>query len=285
MILITGGAGYLGRRLAARPGSWRALVRDLARAKAALPASTELVQGDMTDPASLRAALKGVTAVIHLAARKNDEGDSEAVNVGGARNLVEACKAEGVKRVIAVGTQASRLPVTGVYGKSKADGDEIIRASGLDWTVIRPSLVYGPGDPGAFGKLARAVAAWPVVPVMGDGTATYRPVFLDDACAAIAGCVSAPRTIGKTYDLGGPETVTFAGLVDLIAAARGKTARKVFLPASVAMLLARTTPFLSVSNVLGGTQVTPEADWGALFRDLGLSARPIEQGMSDGHFL
>lgn len=287
-ILITGATGFIGRRLAALlvdKYAVRCLVRDAARAKDLLPPTVELLTGDMTDAASLKAAVAGVDAVVHLAARKGDEPDIVAVNVGGAHNLVEACRAAGVKRVINVGSQASRLARRGAYGETKAQSDAVFAASGLEVTTLIPSLVYGPRDTGVFGKLARVTASAPFVPVIGDGSVRFQPVHVDDVCAVIAGCLAEPRTIGKTYAVGGPESVTLVELIDLIGAARCKKPLKVHLPYWAAMGIARVlglflaSPPLSVSNVTGAVQSAPDADYAAVFTELGLKSRAPAVGI------
>ncbi|MBI2386957.1 MAG: NAD-dependent epimerase/dehydratase family protein [Elusimicrobia bacterium] len=289
-ILITGAAGFIGRRLAvllAEKHAVRCLVRDASRAKGLLPAGVELVAGDMTDAASLQAAVAGADAVVHLAARKGDEPDVVAVNVGGARSLVAACRAAGVRRVVNVGSQASRLPRRGAYGETKAQADEVFAASGLEVTTVMPSLVYGPKDPGAFGKLARVTATAPFVPVIGDGSVRFQPVHVDDLCAVIAGCLAEPKTAGKTYSVGGPESVTLVELIDRIGAALGKKPRRVHLPYWAAMGIARVlglflaAPPLSVSNVTGAVQSAPDADYRTVFVELGIEPRPLADGLKD----
>ncbi|MBI2787085.1 MAG: NAD-dependent epimerase/dehydratase family protein [Elusimicrobia bacterium] len=289
-VLITGATGFIGRRLASLlvdRYAVRCLVRDAARAKGLLPAGIELVQGDMTDAASLKAAAAGADAVVHLAARKGDEPDIVAVNVGGAHNLIEACRAAGVRRVINIGSQASRLERRGAYGETKARSDEAFAASGLEVTTLVPSLVYGPNDPGVFGKLARVTVSAPFVPVIGDGSVRFQPVHADDVCAVVAGCLAEPRTIGKTYAVGGPQSVTLAGLIDMIGASLGKKPLKVHLPYWAAMGIARVlglflaSPPLSVSNVTGAVQSAHDADYAAVFAELGLRPRPLAEGLKD----
>jgi nucleoside-diphosphate-sugar epimerase len=289
-ILVTGAAGYIGRHLAvllAGRYAVRCLVRDIARAKKFLPDGVEIVQGDMTDAASLKAAAAGTAAVVHLAALKSDEPTIAAVNVGGARNLVEACRAAGIRRVINVGSQAARLARRGAYGETKAQSDEILNASGLEVTTLLPSVVYGPKDPGVFGKLARVTSSAPFVPVIGDGLTRYRPVHVDDVCAVIDGCLREPKTAGKTYSLGGAETVTLVGLIDLIGSKQDKRPLKVHIPGWAALMIARvlalvfSTPPLSRSNVLGAIQSPPDADFTGIFDELGLKPRPLAAGMKD----
>lgn len=288
-ILITGAAGFIGRHLASllvERYAVRCLVRDLPRAKRLLPPAAQLVRGDMTDSGSLMAAAAGAEAVVHFAALKSDEPQTVAVNVGGAVNLVAACKAEGVRRVINVSTQAVRLARRGAYGESKAKSDEIFAASGLEVTTLVPSLVYGKRDSGAFGKLARAAASSPVVPVIGDGTARFQPVHVDDLCRVVEGCLREPRTIGQVYHVGGPDSVTLNALIDLIGDRLGRRPLKLHLPESAAMLIARLLapsrrPPLSISNVLGAVQSAPDADYAAVFAELGLAPRSLADGLKD----
>lgn len=286
-VLVTGATGYIGRHLMPLLPDARAFVRDAGRAEI-LSGGAEIALGDMKDAAALEKAAAGCQAVIHLAARKSDEPDIRDVNVEGARRLVAACRKAGIRRVINIGSQAARMARRGDYGETKRLSDEIIMSAGLDATTILPSVVYGPDDPGVFGKLARVAAKAPVVPVIGDGTARYRPVHVDDLCRAIAGCLEAPATIGATYSVGGPETITLEGLIDLVAARVGRKPLKIHLPAPVAMLIANAgaalfaSPPLSRSNVLGAVQSVPEADWNALFAALGLTARPIAAGLEGG---
>ena len=289
-ILVTGAAGFIGRRLCALlvdQYSVRCLVRDISRAKTLLPPATEIVLGDMTDAASLGTAAKGCAAIVHLAALKSDERDIVAVNVGGARNLVAACKAAGVRRVINVGSQAGRMIRRGAYGDTKAQSDEIFNASGLEVTTLLPSVVYGPQDRGAFGKLVSVTAASPIVPVIGDGRTAYRPIHIDDVCAVIEGCLRTPKTIGKTYSVGGAETVTLEGFIDFIAARLGRKPLKVHIPVWAALMSARVLalifdlPPLTRSNVLGAIYSAPDADYASIFAELGLKPRSFADGMKD----
>ena len=104
----------------------------------------------------------------------------------------------------------------------------------------------------------------------------------------IAGCLREPKTIGKTYSIGGPETTTFDGLVDMIGAAQGRTPIKIHIPGWAAMMIARVlapffaSPPLTVSNVLGGIQSAPDADYEAIFAELGLQPRSLAEGLKGG---
>lgn len=286
LVLVTGATGFIGRRLVlllAQDWTVRALSRDRA---ALLPGASQVVGGDITDLETVKAAAEGARAAVHLAALKSDEPGTLAVNVGGAINLIAACKSAGVSRVINVGTQASRLERRGAYGETKLEADRLFETSGLSVTTILPSLVYGSDDPGAFGKLARAVATAPFVPVIGDGSVRFHPIHVDDLARAIAACLSRPETVGWTFHAGGPDEVTLDGLIDLIGLNLGKTPRKVHIPEGAALLIARvlaavsSKPPLSVSNVLGAVQSAPDADYAELFALLGFRPRALAEGMT-----
>lgn len=266
----------------------RVLARDANLARSILGANVDVALGDMADEASIRTAVIGCAAVVHLAARKSDEADILDINVGGAGRLIDACKGAGIKRVVNVGSQAARMERRGLYGESKRRADELFASSGLDYTNILPSVVYGPNDPGVFGKLARVASTSPVVPVIGDGKAKYRPVHVEDLCRGIWGALLSNATIKKTYSVGGPETITLEGLIDLTAERAGRSPLKIHLPGSIAMLIANigsalfTSPPLSRSNVLGAIQSVPEADWNALFAELSITPRDIQTGLKGG---
>ncbi|MBZ0252548.1 MAG: NAD(P)H-binding protein, partial [Candidatus Methylomirabilis sp.] len=173
-LLITGATGFVGRHLTkrrlAQGAPVRILVRspDKARNLAALGA--EIAQGDVTDPASLHKALDGVSAVIHLAGAADvaDAAVNEAVNVGGARNLAEACKRAGVRRVLHFSSHCAGRKLRDAYGETKRRGEEVLLASGLDVTVFRPTMIVGPGSK-EWATFVRVIRRLPVVPIVGTG--------------------------------------------------------------------------------------------------------------------
>lgn len=288
-VLVTGATGFIGRVLVrlihADRCRVRCLVRDERRARALLGPGPELAQGDLRDAESVRRAASGAAAVAHLAALKSDEPDISAVNVQGAAVLVRACREKGISRIVNVSTQATRIRERGAYGRTKAEGDELFRCSGLGVTTLLPSLVYGPDDPGVFGKLARWVAAFPVVPILGG--ARYRPVHVEDLARLIYACLLTPLPAGREYDVGGPDAVTLEELVDRIAACRKTTRLKAPIPAWAALGAAKVLsaflykPPLSVSNVLGAIHSAPDGDFSAVWAETGLHPRALDEGLKD----
>jgi len=224
----------------------------------------------------------GVSAVAHLAARKSDEPDSEAVNVGGTRALAEACRMAGVKRIVNVSTQSVKIRRQGIYARTKLEAERVLQASGLSVTTLRPSLVYGPDVTGVFARMLHFITSAPVVPVMGDGQWRSRPIHVRDVSRAVVACLENDRTIGAIYDLGGPDEVTFDEIVEAIAREVGVSPKKLHIPVPIALTLARILSRLTarspvtVSNVLGSTQPT-DCDVTAATRDLGVVPLPLSE--------
>src|SRR5579862_8368436 len=288
-VLVTGAAGFIGKDAVAHllQQGWRvkAMVRR-PEAAAVLPPgeNLEVVYADMRDVEALRAALQGVNAVVHLAAAKSDEKDSDAINVGGARNLVASCRATGCSRIINISTQSAKLRRKGIYGRTKGQADAIFHDSGLAVTTLMPSLVYGDATSGVFGTVLKFVEKLPVVPVLGDGKWISAPIYVGDVSEAVIACLERDHTIGKRYDLGGPDQVSFDELIDRLAAARGQHRRKLHVPLGVALLAARLAvmvlpnPPITVSNVLGSNQDT-DIDIGPARQDWDFNPMDLATGL------
>lgn len=236
MILVTGGTGYVGpaviERLRERGRALRALVRSPA---AALPAGVEAAVGDVTDRESLRRAMEGVEAVVQLVAILDGPRERMwAVNAQGPANVAAAAAEAGVRRIVhmsALGVNAEHAPLTRYWG-SKWEGAQAVMESGLDWTLMEPSFVFG-GHGGAFASFERLVRL-PVTPVVGDGRYRHQPVWRGDVASAFANALERPHTVGRRYCLGGPQLLTFDELLDEIARARGRRPpRKLHAPAEV----------------------------------------------------
>jgi predicted dehydrogenase/nucleoside-diphosphate-sugar epimerase len=285
-VLVTGAAGFIGRDLVAHLLATghrvRAFVRPARLEELPVAERLAVVPGDIRDLDSLVAALDGVRVVAHLAARKSDEPDSGLVNVGGAERLVEACRRRGVRRIVNVSTQSVKLGRRGVYGTTKAEAERVLHASGLDVTTLRPSVVYGPDVTGVFARIRHYVTGLPVVPVIGDGRWRFRPIHVRDVSEAVVACIRHDRSIGKIYDLGGPDEVSLDEFIDAVADLIGLRRRKLHVPAAVGLAAARVlrrlhaAPPVTVSNVLGSTQNThcdPEPACAELgVRPVGLAA-------------
>lgn len=293
LILITGGSGYIGLSVIGGLLASRYRVRAIARSdvarerlEKAYRGRIETLSGDLTDVESLVNALHGVAAVVHLAARKADEPDSHSVNVGGAVNLAAACGFVGVRRVINISTLAANLPQRGLYGETKAEADKVLHEAGLEVTTIRLSLVYSKGPGGAFGQIVHMVRRLPVVPIIGSGGGKFWPIHVDDVSPIVSRCLEQGTRFGRIYEVGGPDGVSLAELVGMIAATLGLSRAVLPIPVPLAMALAKVTsrilarPPITVSNVIGAVQ-EPRFDSAPALKELGYRARPLREGLRE----
>lgn len=214
-VLVTGATGFVGphvvHELRARELPVRALVRDPARASSLVAWGAELAVGDVTDPASLAAACLGADAVVHLVAiiRGRPE-DFERVMAQGTRNLVAAAREAGVRRFVlasALGLD-ERTKDAVPYYRAKWEMERAARESGLEHVIFRPSFVFG-RDGGVLPTFVRLARFAPVTPIVGPGTQRLQPIWVDDLAAYFAAAVSEPAAAGRTFELGGPEAVTW----------------------------------------------------------------------------
>lgn len=162
-LAITGGTGFVGQALLDRVEREGIPVRSLARKPQEPRAGVEWVRGDLDGIDALGKLVRGAEAVIHVAGVVNDATAFENGNVGGTLNVIEAAKAEGVKRLVFVSSLSAREPDLSAYGASKARAEKLVRASGLDWTIVRPPGIYGPRDVDYF-EMFR-LARWGLMPV------------------------------------------------------------------------------------------------------------------------
>jgi NADH dehydrogenase len=232
-ILITGGTGFVGNALLTALGErpLRLLVRDIDKHGSQESQHTEVVEGDVTDAGSLRDALSGCSTVIHLVAIIEETGQRtfDQVIRQGTENVVNEARAAGVRRFLHMSALGAANVPDFPYHQAKWRAEEAVRASGLDWTIFRPSIIFGPGD-GFITTLARVVRSFPVTPIAGDGTSRFQPVAVEDVAACFVRAVDNPGTTGKTYELGGPDVLTYEELLELIARELGRSGRAVHLP-------------------------------------------------------
>jgi NADH dehydrogenase len=239
-ILITGATGYIGRHLVARlvdQGTRpRCLVRNSNYASRVLPAGKlELVEGDTTQPASLATAVQGVETVVHAAFitadRKEQPGSRyEETNVGGTANLVNAAKTAGVKRIVVLSGLGTKPDKAGSYMQGRYLAEQLVIDSGLDWTIIRPSVVFGKDAPFIKG-LVELIRSAPVLPLIGGGTTRLQPIYVEDVVTIMLKVLAEPeRTTKKIYTVGGPEQYSFREIYDALLKATGKKRPKVYAP-------------------------------------------------------
>lgn len=254
-VLVVGGSGFIGSHVVSRLSAQgrRVIVptrnRERARALILLP-TVDVVELDRMDAASLGPLVAEADAVINLVGilhgRPGGGGDPYGPDFARAHvdlpaALVEACRAAGVRRLVHVSalgvTDGGKNTLPSRYLRSKAAGEEKIRqARDLDWTILRPSVVFGNGDSflNLFARLHRVL---PVL-ALAKAQARFQPVWVGDVAQAIVNVLEAPATSGKTYALAGPEVFTLRELVALAGTWSGRPRPLLALPAGLGRLTA-----------------------------------------------
>jgi len=287
-ILLTGPSGFVGSHtlpaLLEAGHTVRALVRSdtaaatvLARLTPRQQAGITVVRGDVTDPASMPAAVRGTDAVVHLVAVARDLSggkDLERINTGGTANVLAAMGAEGVSRLVHLGAMGVVDDPQLNYARSKARAEAAVAASALRWTTLKPSLMWGERD-GFFNVIGSLVRTSPgVVPVPAGQHSKFQPLSVDDLAKVIVLALERDDTIGKAFDLGGPDFWTYEQMVREVLTAMDKKRAILPMPLSLIKLVARTSeavhlPFPVASDQLrqlafdnASTLDVVQRDWG-----------------------
>ena len=278
MILVTGASGFVGRhvvRALASGAHVRAMVRTARGAAALDGVDCELVRGDVTDPASLRVAARGMRTIVHLVAIvEGSPAAFERVMAAGTGNLLEAARESGVRRIVLMSALGTGPGATVPYFRAKWAAEQAVAACGIDHDVLRPSFVFGT-DGGALPRFARIARLFPLTPVIGPGTQRVQPIWIDDLVRAVQLAVDAEGTNGP-IELGGPEAVTWSELWRRLKAALGTRRPAIHVPfwlaRGPAALFERVPPALLTLDQLrmleGPDNVV--SDGGASMRRLGL---------------
>jgi NADH dehydrogenase len=254
-VLVTGGTGFVGPKvvhaLRARDLPVRALVRERSRGRQLESWGTELVEGDVTEPASLRRAVEGCDAVVHLVAMIRGRPEQfERVMTQGTRHLVEASRAAGIRRFVlmsALGVDERTKDLVPYY-RAKWDMERIVEGSGLEHVIFRPSFVFG--REGGILPLFVRLARWmPVTPIAGPGEQRIQPIWVEDVGEFFARSVDEPAAANRLFELGGPDPVSWNELYDRIKRTIGARRPSVHVPMPVMRVQAALTDWLPQAPV------------------------------------
>jgi uncharacterized protein YbjT (DUF2867 family) len=246
-IFLTGGSGFVGSHvlpaLLAAGHDVVALARTpkaaatIAERNATYAARLTTRIGDVTNPASLPAALVGCDAIVHLVAIPrdwNNGADLLRINTAGTEAMIAAASAAGITRFVHLGALGVQDREELHYAKSKSRAERAVRESSLDWTIIKPSLIWGERD-GFFNIVAALVKIpAPAVPVPGNGKSRFQPVWVGDVARAIVQALGDPKSARRSFELGGPRYWTYTEITQEVARALGK--RRIVVPMPVPLI-------------------------------------------------
>jgi uncharacterized protein YbjT (DUF2867 family) len=261
--LILGGTGFVGRsvceklveRSGGADGRLRIATRRFPHARhLQLLPTVEIACGDVHDEATLARLLRDTDAVINLAAiLHGSEAEFERVHVRLPARLAAASKAAGVRRLVHVSALGASADAPSRYQRSKARGEDVLKAAGLDLTVLRPSVIFGERDR-FLNLFATLQSIFPVLPLASAG-ARFQPVWVDDVASAIVRALDDPTTIGMTIECCGPRVYTLEELVHAAGEWSGARRPVLALPAVLGRLQALFmemlpgTPLMSRDNI------------------------------------
>lgn len=289
MILITGASGFVASHLIPRLQKdglrLRCLVTNQAEGARIKAPGAELAIGNVTDVDSLRAALDGVDTVIHLVAiiRENKRATFREVNVIGTKNMVNAAREAGVKRFIHMGILGASADPRYTYLHSKWLGMEAVKNSGLDYSILQPSVMFGEGA-GFIASLVRSVNMVPfIVPIAGDGKSRLQPIWVGDVVSCILKMVAGEKS-GQSCPVGGPEIMTYENMLNQLLRAMGKkkfkikVPRPLMLPAVAVMDKLLSNPPISMAE-FRSMEIENTTDPDSVENQFGFKPMPLRDGL------
>lgn len=257
-VSIIGGSGFVGRAIVrqATQAGYKVTVacRHPERARSLLVEGVRLVKADITSGAGLEEAVAGADVVINLVGLLFERGRQtfESAHAQGASRLLAACTSAGVTRYLHMSALGADINSPSSYARTKAEAEDAVHASSLEWTIFRPSVIYGCGD-SFFNKFKKLSAVGPVLPVI-SGDTKFQPVWVEDVARAFVVAIDNRHTIGQAYELAGPQTYTFKELLQMLMQVLGRNRLLIPVPGFAARIMAigmsaLPTPLLTLDQL------------------------------------
>ena len=276
-VFLTGGTGFTGSHVAQRLVEAgfrvRALVRPRSDQKYLHPA-VERVTGILEDVDALGQAMRECDVLVNAA----------SIGFGHAPGILAATRLAEVRRAVFF---SSTSLFTILSAKSKAlrqEAEEAVVKSGLNWTILRPTMIYGSERDRNLCRLVRFIRKSPLIPVFGDGESLQQPVYVDDLAIAVVSALKSAASVGRAYNLPGAAPISYNRIIETIAALLGKHARSVYLPPGPFISLMRTWEATGLRAPLKAEQIQrlnedKTFDYVAAQKDFAYSPRAFEEGI------
>jgi nucleoside-diphosphate-sugar epimerase len=277
-VFVTGGTGFTGSytvplllkhgyevRCLYRPGSDRSTLPQ---------PEIEWVLGDLSDVQTLSASMRGADSLINIA----------SLGFGHADSIVNAATEAGISRAIFVSTTAIFTQLNAKSKQVRLAAEQAIELSRLNYTVLRPTMIYGSPRDRNMWRLIRFLRYSPMIPVFGDGNSLQQPIYVGDAAQAIVSCLCHDQTIGKSYNIAGKHPLTYNQVLDTIAEALKKRVWKVHVPSSLVVCLLKLFERLHIPFPIKAEQVlrlneNKNFRYEEAARDFGFDPRTFEEGI------
>ena len=277
-IFITGATGFTGSRvvpLLLKSGyAVRCLYRASSDRSSLANLDIEWALGDVSDAQSLTFAMHGTDALVNVA----------SLGFGHADSIVSAAKNAGIKRAVFISTTAIFTQLNAGSKKVRVAAELAIETSGLKYTILRPTMIYGSPRDRNMWRLIRFMRVSPIVPIFGDGKYLQQPIYVDDVAQALVSCLSNDNTIGKSYNIAGKQALTYNDVIDTIAKQMNKHVWKIHVPSKPVVSLLRFFERIRIPFPLKAEQVlrlNENKDFSYLEaqKDFGFSPLSFEEGI------
>jgi nucleoside-diphosphate-sugar epimerase len=225
-IFVTGGTGFTGSRLVPLLLKNRYQVRGLHRPasdRSSLPGDLpeiEWVEGDLSDSRVLASAMRGTDALIN----------ATSLGFGHAASIIRAAQEAGIRRAVFISSTAIFTRLSAKSKKIRVAAERAIEASGLQYTILRPTMIYGSPRDRNMWRLIHFVRYSPVVPVFGDGNYLQQPIHVDDVAQAVVSCLSRDQTVCRSYNIAGRHPLSYNEVIDTIARQMNRPVRRFHIP-------------------------------------------------------
>ncbi len=277
-IFVTGATGFTGTRvvpLLLKSGyNVRCLYRASSDRSSLAGLDIEWALGDVSDPQSLTSAIQGADALVNVA----------SLGFGHAESILRSANEAGVKRGIFISTTAIFTQLNAGSKSVRLAAEEAIQASGLDYTILRPTMIYGSPRDRNMWRLIRLLRITPVMPIFGDGESLQQPIFVDDVAQAVLLALQTDATIGKSYNIAGKAPLTYNQVIGTVASALGKRVWKLHLPYMPIVHMLQFTEHMKFRLPIKAEQVlrlneNKAFSYEEARRDFGFSPRSFEEGL------
>ena len=277
-LLVTGATGFTGSRvvpLLLKNGfQVRCFVRPSSDRSPLTGMDVEWATGDFANPETFTAALHGVDALVNIA----------SLGFGHAESILKSMKEAGVRRGLFISTTAIFTQLNAGSKSVRLAAEEAIQTSGLDYTILRPTMIYGSKRDRNMWRLIRLLKITPVMPIFGDGESLQQPIFVDDVAQAVLLVLQNDATLRKSYNIAGKAPLTYNQVIDTVAAALGKRVWKLHLPYMPIVRALQFTERIRLRLPIKAEQVlrlneNKAFSYEEAQQDFGFSPRSFEEGI------
>jgi uncharacterized protein YbjT (DUF2867 family) len=277
-VFVTGATGFTGARvvplLLNNGYEVRCLYRETSDRSLLSSFQIEWAVGDLSNAGSLSASMRGMDALVNIA----------SLGFGHADSIIRAAQTAGIKRAIFISTTAIFTQLNAKSKKVRVAAELAVETSGLKYTILRPTMIYGSPRDRNMWRLIRFMRYFPMIPIFGDGKHLQQPIYVDDVAQAVVSCLSNEKTTGKSYNLAGKHPLTYNEVIDTIARQMNKRVLKIHIPSKPVVSLLRLFESLRMPFPIKAEQIlrlneNKDFSYADAQRDFGFNPLAFEKGI------